>query len=253
MALTQQILSQDQGSQANKLGSQGPAPIGNREYMAFFSSAAITFGAMMEMLAAEQQAMNGMAKLAITTTGSRLSAMQSTATSTQATYNADGTSLDNQSYEQWATVGSSLTQIGMGCGGLFKTAKATQFSSKVSSLADDASAVGLDHNLIVGPKPTSSSAGTTLPLQKDTLTPEQLAIVEKTKASLKGAGIHLNDYKKMISGKGLDEDLGQGITLRHVLSFADDNNELSDLRTGLRKGKEDAGKHVESETVSYTI
>jgi len=35
MALTQQILSQDQGSQANKLGRQGPAPIGNRDTLAF--------------------------------------------------------------------------------------------------------------------------------------------------------------------------------------------------------------------------
>jgi len=235
-------MSQTQGILSAQ--NEGLTPIGNRSYMAFFSSAAITFGAMMAMLQAEQKAMSGMAQLAEVTTGGRATAAISVGTSIQNASNDDAASYTQQSYEQWATVGSSLTQVGMGLGGLKGTASATKFSTKMDEFTDEASGVGIDSHLTVGPEATNPNSN---PLTMTNMTDEQRQIVADTKAKLKGAGLHLNDYKKMINGGKLDEDLGHGVTLRHVLSCADDANELSDLRTGLRKGKEDALKAVERE------
>jgi len=242
---------------------QGATPIPNRDDMAFFSSAAITFGAMMAMMAAELNAMNGMAKLAILTTGARTTAILSTADSTQSMYNDDASSLTQQSYEQWASVGSSIAQAGMGCGGIFATGRASLRASDMDKLNTQTNGFRSNSNISIGNFDEITGRPTL----------EGIA-AQRIKSQLLGAGrgngdgISADDYRTIMSQGGVEDTVVNGqvtkngydlrrltnpnitengttgaVTLKQVFE-ASDETEVADMQSGIGKGVKKANKQV---------
>ncbi len=240
--------------QINDTAPPVQSPVGGRNAYAFFSSGAITFGAMMAMLEAEQNAMNGMAALSITTTQSRASAIMLTASSTNSMYVDDAQSLTQQSNEQWASVAASFGSVGANAGGLKMTANASKFSDKMDDLHDQVSS----YDSRAGSGTAGVIAGA-----DNTILNSRNETIASTKTQLKNGGISLGDYKKIVEGNdgyskfnlkrlknpAAKDDDADAVTLKHVFETAgsDPNTtpaELDALRSGVAKGKTDAAKHV---------
>jgi len=248
-------------------GQQGPTPIPNRADMAFFSSAAITFGAMMAMLQAEQNAMNGQAQLAQLTTSARTTAVLATATSTQNMSNDDASQLKMQGWEQWASVGSSIATAGMGLGGLGMTARASMHESNMGGFNAETNKFKSTGTLSVG----AHDPITGIP------TPDSEAVVKSIRSKLllagrgNGDGISQEDYKTIMSNGGPDGTFENGtrktpgydlrrltdksikengtegaVTLKDVFESSSET-EVADMQSGVGKGKKHAMKLVAKE------
>lgn len=239
--------------QINDTAPPVQSPVGGRNAYAFFSSGAITFGAMMAMLEAEQNAMNGMAALSITTTQSRASAIMLTASSTNSMYVDDAQSLTQQSNEQWASVAASFGSVGANAGGLKMTAGASRFSTKMDDLHDTATSfngkMGQDHlGYTVGQAPqlTGQAADQSAEdlathntfknrlLSEGGISPEHYADILKSKDPM-NYDLRINDNNNAKIG-------GKPVTLKSIFESAKDPAELAALRSGVGKGKLAAAK-----------
>ena len=240
---------------SNQVGapeSQGPAPIGNRDYMAFFSSAAISFAAMMAMLKAEQDGMNSMAQLAMTTTQDRLTSILNTATATQNMYNDDAAVLTQQSNEQIASAVSSFGQAGCGVGGLVKTAQAASFSNKMGALNAETNQVTLNSAAAAEFGPGVPGAARSITQSTADSIRSQLmgagagagngdGISQAHYARIIGeGGINNFDLRRLTNSNITENGTADAVTLKQVLETAPNQEDLDSLKAGIGKGKANA-------------
>jgi len=243
------------------------SPVLSRRDYAFFSSGAITFLAMMEMLAAEQKAMNGMANLAVITTNSRKDAIETTASATQSMYNDDATSLTQQSNEQWGNVASSFGSVGSNFAGLGITKIAANHAERVEALHSEAinfkpKNPSQGANGVVLGSSTTSGQGP-VPSARPFSEPER-EMIRAHSDQLRNGGFSQKEYKQIVArpkgakanysafdefdlrtldpkneGKVLDN---QKITLRDVFEQSGTEaprnpDDLAQLTAGIGKGK----------------
>ncbi len=225
-------------------------PVAGRHDFAFFSSGAITFGAMMAMLQAEETAMNDMAKLAVTTTNCRKSAILTTATATNDMYTDDANSLTQQSNEQWSSVASSFGSLGANVGGLHMMKAPTKFATSMDELHNQATSFDGKN---IGHEYGTRGA--------NPLTDEDKATHNTFKNRLLTEGISPDDYAKIVKSpngfseydlRNLDPNNHTGgvkgkVTLKSIFESAKNPAELDSLRKGVGKGKVAAAKALTDE------
>jgi len=218
-------------------------------------SATLSIASLMEVMDAQQKIRENAANLAQLTTSVTSTANLTVAQSTVAAGTSEGDVLDQNADEQYASLASSLGQVGFGFSGVGATARASRFSTKMDNLASNES--------FNKPAAASVTVGPLRPNQKDPSTPDgKLAIKYANllkEAKSGGKGISLSDYKKIVNGGGKDFNLKRltnpnatnndtdAVTLEHVFASESDSDELSKMRVGLGIAKTDARKSVDQE------
>jgi len=233
-----------------ELGAQAPensGPVGGRE-CAFFGSGAITFGAMMEMLAAEQKIMSGFAELAQVTTRARVSAIQTAASATQNMYENDASATEMQAGGAFAQSGGSFAQAGAGVYSGIQIRGAQTHSDSITRLNSEMT----NHPVTptgtaVGP-PTESQAA-----KQDAINHFNARLQDSSSGGqgftqaeyariMKDGGFGRFDLRQLNPGRfGTDLD-GNMVTLKDVYESASSDEARAQLRRGLGAGVKVANK-----------
>lgn len=232
-----------------QIGAQAPEnsmPSGGRE-IAFFSSFAITFQAMMEMIEAEQKIMTGQASLAQKTTMSRVQAIQASAAATENMYNNDAQAIRQQANGTFCQAASSFAQAGTAVGSGIATRQAGVHSDNLGKLNSEFTS-----------HPTTAAGAVVGDADVAALRDQHLAHFRSRlqDTSKGGIGFTQDDYAKIMEGGGFNgfdlrklssvrfrESLGDSekITLQHVIESAPTDEIRSEMRVGVGKAARDAG------------